>query len=160
MTVTLFRIATDTPSYTADDLSGRGAELTGGRWNRPGSPVVYASTSIALACLETVVHLGGSGGLPLHRYLVKITVPDQVWSSRTKLLAQDLPVGWDAIPEGRISPDVGEKWIAAGVSALLHIPSVIVPEEANVLLNPKHPDAAAVIAEKIRKWTYDPRLWP
>ena len=54
--ISVWRIATDTPDYTADDLSGAGARATGGRWNARGTPLVYASTSRALACLETVVH--------------------------------------------------------------------------------------------------------
>ena len=55
--IVLWRIGVDTAFYTADDLSGKGAEKTGGRWNRPGLPVAYAASSIALAALETVVHL-------------------------------------------------------------------------------------------------------
>ena len=61
---TLWRIGVDTPDYTADDVTGAGAKITGGRWNRKGNAVLYTSTSIALACLETVVHMK-SGGLPL-----------------------------------------------------------------------------------------------
>ncbi len=65
----LWRIGTDTRSWQAHDLSGKGAEVTGGRWNAKGTPVVYASEARALACLETLVHLN-AGGLPLNRYLV------------------------------------------------------------------------------------------
>ena len=81
MSEAVWRIATDTPRYLADDLSGAGAETTGGRWNEPGVPMVYASASRALSCLETIVHLG-AGGLPLNRYLVKVTIPADVWSVR------------------------------------------------------------------------------
>ena len=70
----MWRIAADTPTYEADDLSGKGAELSGGRWNRKGTPLIYASVSRALACLETVVHLTQTP-LPLNRYLVEIRVP-------------------------------------------------------------------------------------
>jgi RES domain-containing protein len=62
----LWRIATDTKDHEADDLSGKGAETTGGRWNAVGIPMVYTSLSRALASLETVVHLN-AGGLPLNR---------------------------------------------------------------------------------------------
>jgi RES domain-containing protein len=65
VTVALWRIATDAREYEAHDLGGRGAEKTGGRWNRPGRPVVYTATSIALARLETVVHLDAAD-LPLN----------------------------------------------------------------------------------------------
>ena len=68
----LWRISADTRRYQADDLSGRGAETTGGRWNEVGLPVVYTATTRALACLETMVHLN-AGGLPL--WPVKALIP-------------------------------------------------------------------------------------
>src|SRR5437763_13633524 len=74
LTVFAWRIAPDTPDYTADDLTGEGARQSGGRWNRVGTPMVYASGSIELACLETIVHLR-AGDLPLNRYLVQIELP-------------------------------------------------------------------------------------
>ena len=92
----LWRMGADTPTYEADDLSGKGAETTGGRWNRVGTPVLYTASSASLACLETVVHLNG-GGLPLNRFLVEIDVPDDVWAAREVLPARHLPVGWAAV---------------------------------------------------------------
>jgi RES domain-containing protein len=153
--IALWRIAADTPRYTADDLSGQGALLQGGRWNEKGTPAVYVSSSIALACLETLVHLAAAG-LPLNRYLVRIEVDDALWSARQSL--RNPKVGWDAIPPGRVSIDAGQTWLAARASALLEVPSVVVPEEANVLLNPRHPDARKLRASKLRKWTYDGRF--
>lgn len=153
----LWRIATDTKSYEADDLSGTGAKISGGRWNAEGDAVVYASESRALACLETIVHLN-AGGLPLNRYLVSVTIPDAVWAqARTETVAS-LPVGWDADPAGRASIAFGTAWLRSAVTALLRVPSVIVPEECNVLINPLHPDSSAVVAAKVRRWLYDPRL--
>jgi RES domain-containing protein len=151
----LWRIDTDTRRYASDDLSGRGALLQGGRWNEKGTPAVYTSASIALACLETIVHLAASG-LPLNRYLVRVDVDDTIWAERSTLT--DPPVGWDAIPHGRVSVEAGQKWLAAGASALLAVPSVIVPEEFNVLINPGHADAAKLRATKVRKWLYDARF--
>jgi RES domain-containing protein len=153
--IPVWRIAADTPTYTSEDLSGAGALIQGGRWNEKGTPVVYASPSIALACLETLVHLASSG-LPLNRYLVRIDVEEAVWRARQRLTSP--PVGWDAIPPGRVSIDEGQKWLSGGASVILEVPSVIVPEEFNVLINPKHPDAATLKATKIRKWTYDSRF--
>lgn len=157
MSVTLWRIAGETRSYGADDLSGRGAELTGGRWNRAGRPLVYTSSSISLACLETVVHLNADG-LPLKRFLVAIEVPDDVWAARRVFAVEELPAHWDDMPATRPSLDVGDGWLREGATALLIVPSVIVPEEFNVLVNPKHADAARLAASKRRRWTYDARL--
>jgi len=153
----IWRIATDTKDYEADDLSGTGARITGGRWNDTGVAMVYCSTSRALACLETVVHLN-AGGLPLNRYLVEIAIPDSVWKAAQIETASSLAVGWDAEPYGRVSIAFGSAWIATKSSALLFVPSVIVPEEVNVLINPTHPDAAGIKARKMRKWLYDSRL--
>jgi len=151
----LWRIATDTPDYTADDMSGAGAKISGARWNRPGNAMLYCGTNISLAALETFVHLK-AGGLPLNRYLVEIEVPDDVW-----LKAHDMrkpPVGWEAIPAAAVSLNAGDSWVKANTSALMVVPSVVVPEEYNVLINPHHPDTGTFKAKKTRKWTYDSRL--
>ena len=153
----LWRIATDTKTYEANDLSGTGAKITGGRWNAPGDAVVYTSETQALACLETVVHLN-AGGLPLNRYLVAITIPAAIWAAARTETQASLPVGWDADPSGRASVQFGTAWIRSNASALLRVPSVIVPDEYNVLINPLHPGSRAITATTIRKWLYDPRL--
>ena len=154
--ITLWRIGVDTPAYRADDLSGKGAEVSGGRWNHAGTPMLYSSTSRALACLETVVHLAKSP-LPLHRSLVRITVPAKAWAAATELDPTTL-VGWDAEPAGPASQNWGTAWARSGACLLARVPSVIVPEEANVLINPRHPDAALVKATRVRRWVYDGRL--
>lgn len=157
MTALAWRIAAEAPTYTADDLTGTGAKMTGGRWNGKGSPMVYCATNIALATLETVHYLR-SGGLPFNRYLVRIDIDDDVWAAREML--DPLPGGWDAIPSGLRSRRAGDAWIAAGTSALLLVPSVIVPEECNVLINPQHADAAGISAVTLKRWVYDPRFFP
>ena len=115
-----------------------------------------ASTSRALACLETLVHLGAAG-LPLNRYLVEIRVPESDWSSRT-IFEPKRHVGWDAEPPGLVSLEWGNDWSSTGSSLLAQVPSVVVPEEANVLINSRHPHARAVRARKLRRWSYDARL--
>lgn len=153
----VWRIAADTKDYEADDLSGEGAKRTGGRWNEIGVPMLYTSESRGLACLETFVHLN-AGGLPLNRYLVGIEVPDDLWSAAEVAAVASLKVGWDAEPAGRASVATGSEWVRSRRSLLLRVPSVIVPEENNVLISPEHPDRARLHARKIRKWLYDPRL--
>jgi RES domain-containing protein len=153
----VWRIATDTANWQADDLSGEGAKATGGRWNEAGVAMVYASESRALACLETIVHLN-SGGLPFNRYLVEITIPEGVWGHAQRETANGLRVGWDAEPAGQVSIRLGTDWVRSGRSALLVVPSSIVREECNILINPAHVDSAGITAVKQRKWLYDPRL--
>ncbi len=157
MSHTVWRIAADTKDYSADDLTGKGAEITGGRWNRKGTALLYTATSRALACLETFVHLN-AGGLPLNRYLVAIDIDDNLWSAMKVETPTTLPVGWDAEPASLTSIDVGTAWARASTALLLSVPSVIVPEEANILINTRHPDVARIRATKLRKWLYDPRL--
>jgi RES domain-containing protein len=154
---TIWRIATDTPACQAHDLSGAGAKATGGRWNEAGIPVLYASETRALACLETIVHLN-AGGLPLNRYLVALTIPDDVWANAETKTPGTLPVGWEAAPPGQASMELGTAWLRSGSSALLLVPSVIVPEESNILINPAHADSARITTVKLRRWLYDPRL--
>jgi RES domain-containing protein len=152
-----WRIAADTRDYSSSDLSGIGAERIGGRWNRRGTPVIYASMSIALACLETLVHLNGGLPRPFNQYLVQLALPDEAWSARIAF-EPTANVGWDALPAGLVSLDWGTKWAKSGASLLAQVPSIVVPEESNVLINPVHPDASGIIAKKVRRWTYDGRL--
>jgi RES domain-containing protein len=148
-----WRIGTDAPDYTADDRSGEGARRDGGRWNRIGTPALYASESIALACLETVAHLG-VGDLPLNRYLVQIEIPEALWVA-AEHFAPATHVGWDAIPSGKVSLDFGDAWAVQRRSLLLIVPSVIVPEERNFVINPRHPDSSQLRALKRRRFTYE-----
>lgn len=156
--ISLWRIAVDAPQYLADDMTGAGAKATGGRWNREGRAVLYTSASVALACLETVLH-AKMGSLPMNRYLIRIDLPLDAWSARVEHTAQSLPFGGDALPEGKVSLDLGDAWLAAGGSPVMVVPSVIVPEERNVLINPEHPLCQGAKAHKVRKWLYDPRLF-
>ena len=88
-----------------------------------------------------------------------ITVPVVAWKAAPVLDHATL-VGWDAEPAGKASLDWGTGWARASSSLLARVPSVVVPEEFNVLVNPTHPDIATVKAEKVRKWLYDIRLAP
>lgn len=153
----VWRIATDTRAYAADDLSGAGAKTTGGRWNRAGTAVLYCAATPALACLEPL-ELLGSSSLPLNRYLVAIDIPEPVWQVREILIPASLPAAWDASPTGKASLDMGDEWLKSCRSAVMAVPSAIVPEDTVVLINPLHRDVAGITALKTRKWLYDPRL--
>lgn len=156
MTSVIWRIAVEAPGYAANDLSGTGARITGGRWNSIGTPMLYCSANIALATLETLGFVR-TGSLPFNRYLVRIEVPDAVWELREVL--SPLPGGWDAIPSGMTSRKAGDRWIADRRSPLLEVPSVIVPDECNILVNPAHPAIKRVVATTVRRWVYDARFF-
>jgi RES domain-containing protein len=152
--VKLWRIAAETRRYPATDLSGKGAALSPGRWNSESEAVVYSASTMALAVLETAAHINDAG-LPLDRYLIEIEVPAAVWKARITLAASKLPPQWDAIPAGMASAAVGGAWLADQKSAILLVPSVIVPEEYAALINPAHPHASAISARAIRKLEYN-----
>lgn len=155
--VSLWRIAKHTLDFSADDLSGRGAELTGRRWNSKGYAGVYTSRSISLAVLETLVHLGDN--VPIcNAFVIRVRVPPAVWRLREKVGLDNLDVTWFAEPPGLSSIRLGDEWIAAMQSPLLMVPSVIVPEESNVLINPAHPAAATIKASPVRQFVFDARL--
>ena len=155
--VTLYRIAAETSKYSADDRSGAGAKKSGGRWNHPDTAVLYAAPSRALTCLETLVHLAPAGSWPFNRYLVEITVPHESWVRRT-LFDPAAHVGWDALPAGLASLNWGTEWARGMTTLIAEVPSVVVPEEPNYLINPEHPEMSDVFVRKVRRWNYDPRL--
>ena len=103
----VWTIATQSPDYAAQDLSGAGAKITGGRWNRHGLAVLYCADKASLACLETLFHLG-AGGLPLQRYLIAIDIPDAVWKVRETHTAQTFPSKRNVCPVSQASTDFGD----------------------------------------------------
>jgi len=117
----------------------------------------HSATSISLAAWETRAHFGRGATLPWNRLVVRIDVPDEIWAVR-EILGRPLPVGWDAIPEGLVSRNLGSSWLKSGRTALLTIPSVIIDEEDNVMANPAHPDCARIRATKVRRFLYDHRV--
>lgn len=150
----LVRIGSTGPTWAPDDLSGAGAAASPGRWNQIGERVIYAAPTLAMAVLETAAHVDDSG-LPLNRYVIEIDVPAPVWAARQRIHAGGLPVGWDAIPHGIVSITAGSAWYAAGKTAILELPSVIVPEETIVLINAQHADAKDLRARATRRFDYN-----
>jgi RES domain-containing protein len=151
--VLLWRIATGTRHHAADDLSGTGSARNPGRWSDDGEPAVYAAPAIAMAVLETVAHLD-DGGLPLNRFLVRIDVPARLWAARLTPPADTLPVAWAAVPAGRASVTFGSAWLRSLRSAIIELPSAIVPEESITVINPLHPDAKRLKATVVRPFEY------
>lgn len=135
-------------------LSGEGARIAGGRWNRPGDAAVYASASLALAAIETFVHLG-EDAVHLRFVAFRIDIPDNVPVTRCRRP----PAHWRAEPPDESSMRYGSNWLRRGRTAVLEVPSVIVPSERNFLLNPAHPDFARLRVSKPTTFAFDPRMW-
>jgi RES domain-containing protein len=150
----LWRIAAETRKYPATDLSGNAAAAHPGRWNEEQQPVVYTATTLAIAVLETASHIDDAG-LPLNRFVVELTVPDDVWALHQALKLQDLSPSWASIPAGRASIEVGSAWLSSNQSPILLVPSVIVPEEYAALINPRHLAAAKIKATVVRLFEYN-----
>lgn len=150
----LWRIAADTRQYRADDLSGGGAAKRPGRWNDRGEAVLYAAPTIAIAVLETAAHVDDTG-LPLNRYLVELTVPDDVWALREELDVTVLPATWSAIPASKTSVEIGSRWLTSLSSPILLVPSVIVPEERAALIYPNHVESKRIAARIVRLFEYN-----
>lgn len=135
-------------------FSGEGARRFGGRWNSTGVPVVYVSTTLALAALETLVH-ADRASLGRDWVAFELLVPvDAILELRD----DDLPTDWRATPVSPGARFVGDTWIAEAASATLSVPSAIVPVERNYLLNPAHVGFASLRIRPPRAFRFDGRL--
>ena len=152
--VSVFRVATETWSYPADDLSGGGAAVEPGRWNKRGESVLYTASSVALATLETAAHVNPAG-LPLNKFLVEIFIPKKTWKRREFLDVNAIGPTWKAVPAGAASERAGSDWLRSLRSSLLLVPSVLAPEEHCILINPAHRDAKGLHAIVRRRMEYD-----
>jgi RES domain-containing protein len=132
--ITAWRIVKATYASTA--FSGEGAKRDGGRWNSVGIPIVYLAESRALAVLEVLVHLEADDLLKHYR-LISLSMDAKFVKA---LAPTDLPENWKQDPPARSTIRLGDRWFASGESAVLRVPSAIVPAESNLLLNPAHPD--------------------
>jgi RES domain-containing protein len=136
-------------------LDGEGARLAGGRWSSEGVPVVYASSTLALAALEYLVHVDIED-VPDDLVALGIDVSDDVPAERVE--PGRLPEGWNRVTDHPACVAAGDRWLAAGAALLLSVPSALIPKEENVLLNPAHPAAQGVSVDYSRRFVFDPRL--
>jgi RES domain-containing protein len=135
-------------------FTGEGAKLAGGRWNSPGKRAVYLSSTLSLAAIETFVHLGDDASR-LHYVYFEIEIPDSV--AIVSLTIR--PRGWRWEPPSLASQHAGDRWLVTNRSALLEVPSAIIPTETNLVLNPAHPDAGKLRIGTPRPFQFDPRMW-
>jgi RES domain-containing protein len=140
--------------HARNAFTGEGASEFGGRWNNPGTAVVYTAQSQSLAALEMLVYLDSSE--LLEKYLLLGVDFDQ--SLIRSIEHSALPKNWRSDPAPASLRSIGDDWILAGTSVVLRVPSALVPEENNYLLNPGHHDFARVRVGKPVAFRFDPRL--
>jgi RES domain-containing protein len=137
------------------DLEGRGGLVSSGRWHTRGRPVVYLAESSAGALIEALVHLElNEADLPSEYQLLKVSIPSSVRAEKTSLSA--LGEHWTV--NLAVSRRLGDEWLQRRSSPLLRVPSVVVPETWNWVLNPAHPQARRMRIVWARHYEWDVRL--
>jgi RES domain-containing protein len=136
-------------------FDGEGARLAGGRWNRRGTAMVYTSATLSLAALEYLVHVSWETA-PKNLMACGAEIPDDL--ARIAIDVRDLPSGWRSYPAPEALAEIGEKWIREKKVAVLVVPSAVVPEESNVLLDPAHPDFERIRVLDSKPFSFDPRF--
>jgi RES domain-containing protein len=140
--------------HAARAFDGEGARLFGGRWNSPGMPAVYVAATRALAVLEMAVHLDRA--MLLASFAL---VPCRFDKRLVRKIDRDaLPDGWRREPAPPNLAAIGDRWIIERRSAVLAVPSAVIEEETNFLLNPNHPDFAAIEIGRPERFEFDRRL--
>ncbi|GAB3937556.1 RES family NAD+ phosphorylase [Mucilaginibacter myungsuensis] len=142
-----------TRNLYANDLSGMGARLYGGRWNSVGQSMLYTASSRALAVLECLVHLSATL-IPDGFCIVTIKVPEDIFEPDTDIF----PPNWNAFPEPDILKRTGDFFLKENQNLLMKVPSAIVQEEFNYLINPFHPKTALIKVTDVVPFTFDTRL--
>jgi len=140
--------------HAPDAFTGEGARLFGGRWNSPGVPVIYTASSISLALLELLVHLHARSRLQDYG-LFPVDFDEALV---TTLDRSALPRDWRAAPAPIDVQRIGDAWAASRESAVLRVPSAVVEQEDNYLLNPNHPQFNQIAIGKQQTIELDPRL--
>ncbi|MFN8430874.1 MAG: RES family NAD+ phosphorylase [Spirosomataceae bacterium] len=137
------------------DLSGKGAEIAGGRWNPRGVLVVYTSDSRALCMAEVAVHIP-VGLIPKDYKIVEIEIPEDKILEVSK---ENLPENWNAFPEIMETKKIGEEWVKRSEFLILKVPSAVVEGDFNYLINPQNTDINQVKISSVKDFRFDSRLF-
>lgn len=146
----IYRLAT---ARYADDLTGTGAKISGGRWNVPGLPVLYTAENISLAVLEIVVN-AGRHFIPPSYQLLKLSIPDTV--EYTAITKDKLKKQWK--DDFEYTQWMGSEFLKQNKNFVLKVPSAVVDEEHNYLFNPRHNDFKKLKIAAISNFQFDQRL--
>jgi RES domain-containing protein len=142
--------------HLSQAFDGEGARQFGGRWNRLGTRVVYASATLSLAALEFFVNLDRDTE-PDQLVAISADTPDDMRIEYIEV--SDLPKNWRSYPVTEELQDLGTAWVASASTAMLVVPSAVIPEERNYLLSPAHPDFKRFRLNKPEAFHFDPRMW-
>lgn len=142
-------------TFSRSPLDGRGGLLVAGRWHTPRRLVTYASESLALASLEVLVH-SDVDLLPSDLMAVEVEVPSKV--KVIEVRECDLPRNWRRHPAPRRLQELGNDWLDCGRTAVLRVPSALVPTESNFLVNPTHPAFSELRVLRRFKFAFDGRF--
>ena len=142
-------------AHAKDGLSGDGGLYAPGRWHLRGDRIVYTAATLSLAALELLVRVHRAFA-PTDLVASEIDIPDAVEVER--VLPAKLASGWDAYPARSFTQQLGTKWLAARRTAVLQVPSAVIPRESNYLLNPAHPRCARVRIVGRAPFSFDARL--
>lgn len=148
----VFRIV---DSRYKDDLSGKGAGLYGGRWNRKDEYVLYTTGSVSLSCLELLVNVDLSFRTPNY-VLLTIYVPDEV--NHRSLGMDELPYNWRSRDQYPITKTLGSNWYKELHEGILEVPSAVIPQERNYVINVNHPISQELKIISAEPFIFDNRL--
>jgi RES domain-containing protein len=140
--------------FVAVAFDGEGARLYGGRWNSPGTRVVYLADSVSLAILEVLVHTEDVSLLAAYSICDVSYDP----ALATTVAYESLPPDWDAVPSTDATQAIGDDWVASATSVLLRVPSVVAPGEFNLLVNPAHRKSPELAIGEFEPFRFDKRL--
>jgi RES domain-containing protein len=152
LTLTAWRIVKS--EYADQAFTGEAAIRSPGRWNSSGTRVVYTASSVSLAILEVLVHLESTSPLPAYA-MIEVSFGEALVEA---IDPSSLPDGWRRYPPLPETQAIGDRWVTRATSAVLEVPSVIVPAEPNYLLNPAHADFGRIGIARPTQLSLDPRL--
>ena len=138
------------------DLSGKGAELAGGRWNSRGNAMLYTSDSRALCTTEIAVHMP-LGIIPEDYYLTIIEISDK--AKIFEIDPKQLPSDWNTFPHAHFTQEIGDRFINENEFLVLKVPSAVVQGDFNYLINPHHKDIRFIKIIDTEEFSFDKRLF-
>lgn len=138
------------------ELSGKGAAISGNRWNSKGTEIIYCAESRALAMAEVAVHIS-LATLPNDFVMVEVEIPSDV--PVTYFPLDELPESWNSFPHQLRTQNIGDEFVSRRKSCVLKVPSAVVPGDFNILINPHHPDFDSIQIVDQVDFPFDKRIF-